>query len=304
MNVLVSGASGFVGRHIVELLLEKGHTVYALSRSAEENQKNWPKINWIQWNNAQHVADLGSINKLDAVINLAGEGLDSKRWSNGQKKEIFNSRVDGTKAIFEMLKAHSLKPEVFVSTSAVGIYGHHDSGEVVEDSATTKDFLANLCKDWEAVVTENSSHYDRSVIVRVGLVLGKGGGMISKLVPLFRLGLGGKLGSGNFFMSWIHVKDLARIYVSAIEDSSKKGVYNGTAPFPVKNAEFTKVLSDTVVRPAHLNVPRFALRIAVGEMADYMLKGAKVVPSRLKQEDFHFLYPTIERAIKDVVSKA
>ncbi len=304
MNVLVSGASGFVGRHVVDLLLEKGHTVFALSRSAELNQQRWPKVSWIQWNDAHHVADLKEINKLDAVINLVGEGLDSKRWSNTQKKEIFNSRVDGTKTIFEMLKQHSLRPEVFVSTSAVGIYGHHDSGEILENTPIAKDFLANLCKDWEAVVSENRSQYNRYAIIRVGLVLGKGGGMMSKLVPLFKLGLGGKLGNGNFFMSWIHVKDLARAYVAAVEDSSKTGVYNATAPFPVKNAEFTKVLANTVDRPAPFNVPRFALRIAVGEMADYMLKGAKVVPNKLKEEDFHFLYPTIERAIKDVVSKA
>ena len=302
MNILMSGASGFVGKHVLGLLLEKGHKVYALSRNAQKNQNLQPEVNWIQWDDTHHVAPLKEIQSLDGVINLVGESLDAKRWSNTQKKEIFNSRIDGTQTILKMLKNDGLAPRAFVSTSAVGIYGHDANNIVDETSSTAEDFLANLCKDWEASVIERSDSYDRAVILRIGLVLGKNGGMMTKLVPLFKLGLGGKLGSGNFYMSWIHVKDLARTFVRALEDDSMSGIYNATSPFPVKNAEFTKVLANTVRKPAHFNVPKFVLRTVVGEMAEYMTKGARVMPKKLKEENFHFIYPTIERAIKDVVS--
>lgn len=304
MIVLVSGASGFVGKYILDLLLEHGHEVHALSRSSEKNQKKYPRINWIQWDDSSHVADLSGIKKLDGVINLVGENLASKRWNNGQKKKIYNSRIDGTNSIFHMLEKAKLKPSVFVSTSAIGIYGDRGDESIDEESSSANDFLANLCVSWEKVVAKNKHLYGRSIIVRVGLVLGRDGGLSEKLLPIFKRGLGGKLGNGRFFMSWIHVKDLARIYVRALEDDKMKGVYNAVSPFPVRNSEFTNVFADALRKPAPFRVPKYALKLGMGEFGEYAVKGAKVLPKRLKSEDFHFLYPTVEVAIKDVVSKA
>lgn len=304
MKVLISGASGFVGKYILDLLIRNGHEVHALTRNPEKNQTIYPSVNWIQWNGSTHVADLSSIKELDGVINLVGENIAGKRWNNGQKKEIFNSRIDGTKSLFEMLKKANLKPQAFVSTSAVGIYGNRGEESLSEAALPANDFLGNLCKSWEGVVFENSDLYDRAVIIRVGLVLGKGGGLAQKLAPLFKVGLGGKLGNGNFYMSWIHVKDLARIYVKGLEDQNMEGVYNAVSPFPVKNSEFTRIMGKTVRKPTPFTVPKFALKLAMGEMADYVVKGAKVVPKKLREDNFHYLYPTIEVAVKDVVSKA
>ncbi|MEX0799573.1 MAG: TIGR01777 family oxidoreductase [Bacteriovoracaceae bacterium] len=303
MKILISGASGFVGKQVLELLLKEKHEVFALSRSSEKNQSKYPDVQWIQWDNPRHEADLRSIDYLDGAIHLAGENLAEKRWSNIQKKEIFNSRIDGTITIFKMLRKAQLKPKVFVSTSGISIYGHREKENVTEASLPVDDFLGNLSKAWEQAVWDNRDAYERAVVLRVGVVLGKNGGMMQKLLPLFKLGLGAKLGGGSFYMSWIHIKDLARIYIKALKDDQMEGVYNGTSPFPVKNEEFTRVLAGIVRKPAFFSVPKIFLRVALGEMADYITKGAKVLPKKLKDEDFHYLYPTIELAVKDVVSK-
>ena len=304
MKILISGASGFVGKQVLKLLLEKGHEVYGLTRSPEKNQKLFPTVNWIKWEGVRDLPDLSKISNIDAVINLVGENIAAKRWNNGQKKEIFNSRIDGTKSILKMLEAANLKPRVFVSTSATGIYGANENS--TEDSNTADDFLANLCKAWEAAVGEGKDQglYQRSVIIRVGLVLGRDGGLIQRLAPIFKRGLGGKLGKGKFYMSWIHVRDLARIYVRALEDENMSGVYNAVSPFPVTNEEFTRVLGQAVRKPTPFTVPKFALKLAMGEVAEYITKGGKVYPGKLKKDNFHFLYPTIEVAAKDVVSKS
>lgn len=302
MKVLLSGASGFVGSHIIRLLLEQGHQVYALSRNPEKNKERFPEANWLLWEEGSKLPDLRGL-EVEGVINLAGENLASKRWSNGQKKEIYNSRIDGTRNLFQALKEAGIKPSVFVSTSAIGIYGDRGEEVVDENSLAQEDFLGVLCKAWEEEVHKHQQEYERAVILRVGLVLGKGGGLAEKLVPLFKLGLGGKLANGNFYMSWIHVKDLARIYVKALNDGEMKGIYNAVSPFSVKNVEFTRVLAQVCRKPAFFTVPKAALKLAMGEMGEYVLKSAKVAPKRLKEEDFHYFYPTIEVALKDVVSK-
>lgn len=304
MKVLVSGATGFVGKHVVDQLLEKGHEVYGLTRNAEKYQESNPKVNWIQWDDVRHVADLSSAGAIDAVINLVGENIAEKRWNNAQKKVIYNSRIDGTKTMLEMLKKANMKPKIFVSASAIGIYGDQGDQIIHEDAPLTDSFLGKVCKDWEQAAENGSSQYERGVIFRIGIVLGKEGGICSKLTPLFRLGLGGNLADGKFFMPWIHVKDLARVLVRPLEQEDMKGIYNATAPFPVRNSEFTQTYSDVLRKPAKVKVPKFMLKLSAGEFANVMLESAKVVPERLKQENFHFLYPTIEQAVKDVVSKA
>lgn len=302
MKVLVSGASGFVGKRVLKLLLENGHEVYGLSRSPEKNETKFPEVKWLKWDCSMGAPELGTLESLDAVINLMGENVATKRWNNAIKKDLYNSRVDGTALLHQGIKNANLEPNVFVSTSAIGVYGDKGLEPVDESAPVASDFLANLCKAWEEAALKEKELYQRSVIIRVGIALGSDGGLAQKLMPLFKLGLGGKLGDGNFYMSWIHVKDLARIFVKAVEDQKMSGIYNASAPFPVTNSEFTKTFANTYRKPAMFNVPKFALKIVMGEMAEYAVKGVKAMPKKLKEDNFHFLYPTIETAVKDVVS--
>lgn len=304
MKVLVSGASGFVGQHVLDLLLSKGHEVFALSRRPEKHREKYPSVHWIKWERVSEAPDLAEVQELDGALNLMGENLASKRWNNSQKKLIYNSRVDGTKLLLKGLANAGLRPKVFVSASATGIYGHRGDGPVDEQSRVQNDFLGNLCQAWEQAALEGGPGIGRTVVLRAGLVLGKDGGLAAKIAPLFKLGLGAKLGDGNFYMSWIHVKDLARVYLKALEDEDMSGIYNAVSPFPATNSEFTGVLADAVRRPAPFKAPKFALKLVMGEMGEYVLKGAKVEPKKLKKENFHYLYPTVELALKDVVSKA
>jgi uncharacterized protein (TIGR01777 family) len=303
MKILISGASGFIGLKLIQLLKKDGHEIFGLTRNIERSQKKDPEVIWIEWKNFNEGVDLKPYGEMDAVINMVGENLASKRWNNEQKKVIYNSRIDATETLFKMIKKSQGKVGTFISTSAIGIYGNRMSEEIHEGSLVVDDYIGKLCQDWEGVVNKHADAYERSVIIRVGLVLGKGGGMMEKLLPVFQWGVGGKLASGNQYMSWIHVTDICRIFQKALTDKEMSGVYNGTAPFPVKNSEFTQYLGKILNKPTFFSVPSFALKIVMGEMADHVLSGARIVPRRLKEADFHFIYPTLEVALKDVVSK-
>ena len=303
MKILISGATGFIGMKLIQELKKDGHELFGLTRNIESAQKKDTDVIWIKWESHNEIIDLKPYGKIDAVINLVGENLANKRWNNEQKKIIYNSRVEATRTLCKSIRESQEKVDVFVSTSAIGIYGDRETEEIHEDSLIVDDFIGSLCKDWEEALTSNSDVYSRHVIIRVGLVLGKNGGMMEKLLPLFSLGLGGKLSSGKQYMSWIHLDDICRIFLKALTDNDMQGVHNGTAPFPVTNKEFTEVLGKTIRKPTAFTVPKLALKIAMGEMAEHVLSGARIIPKKLKENDFHFIYPTIEKAIKDVVSK-
>lgn len=303
MKILISGASGFIGLNLIKLLKEEGHEVFGLTRNIERAQKKDPEVIWIEWKNFNEGVDLKPYGEMDAAINMVGENLADKRWNNEQKKVIYNSRIDASETLFKMIKKSQARIKTFISTSAIGIYGNRMSEETHEGSLVVDDYIGKLCQDWEAVVEKHKDMTDRSVIIRVGLVLGKDGGMMEKMLPIFQWGIGGKLARGNQYMSWIHITDICRIFHKAITDNSMQGIYNGTAPFPVKNSDFTKYLGKILNKPTFFSVPRFALKIAMGEMAEHVLSGARVVPRKLKEDNFHFIYPTLEVALKDVVSK-
>jgi len=302
MKVLISGASGFIGQQIIKDLKSEGHEILGLTRNIQNAQKTDPDIIWIEWHNFNDIVDLKPFGHIDAVINLVGENLANKRWNNEQKKIIYNSRIDSTRCLCKMIEKAQGSVDTFVQTSAIGIYGNRMAEEIHEKSLVVDDYIGKLCQDWEKELKENPV-YKRSVIIRVGLVLGKDGGMMEKMLPVFQLGIGGKLGSGNHYMSWVHLKDISRIFIKALTDKEMSGVYNGTAPFPVRNKEFTNYLGKVLNKPTLLSVPRFALKMVMGEMAEHVLSGARIVPRKLKEEGFHFIYPTLELALKDVVSK-
>ncbi len=289
MKILISGGTGFVGKALVKQLSES-HEVILLSRDPSKYQDTFNEnVKFLQWDDFYQEFDLKPFGKIDAVVNLIGENIASKRWSNEQKKLLFNSRVDATKTILKSIKSSQDKVDTFVSTSAVGIYADG--------------FLKKVCESWESAVVEfGSDIISRSCILRVGMVLGKGGAM-QRMLPLFKLGLGGKLGHGKQYTSWIHITDLVNIYESALINPKLNGAINAVSPFCVDNSEFTQVLAKILRKPSRFTVPSFALKLALGEMSTLMIDSVKVEPKSLQEENFHYLYPTIELALKEVVSK-
>jgi uncharacterized protein (TIGR01777 family) len=290
MKILISGGTGFVGQALVKKL-SIDHTLYLLVRSVDRAQQLFSSssIHFIEWKDYYQEVDLSAYGTFDAAINLIGENIGQKKWSNERKKNLFNSRVDATKTILNSLKKSQDSIETFVSTSAVGIY--------------TDGFLKKLCEAWEKSATDNSSTFaKRLCILRLGMVLGKGGAM-DKILPPFKLGLGGKLGSGDQQMSWVHIEDLVNIYKYALETQDVSGAFNAVSTFSIDNGEFTNTLGKILRKSTNFTVPQFALKLLMGEMSCLMLDSVKADSKLLKEAHFHYLYPTIELALKEVVSK-
>lgn len=299
MRILVTGASGFVGQRVVKELLKNKHEVVVLTRNIAKSALNLGShCKFVQWD-AVSVPPLSAFEGVEGVINLMGESIADKRWDDAQKQKIHDSRINGTHLLIKAISELAKKPKVLVSASGIGIYGNRDAEVITETSTTGNDFLANLCKEWEAEAFKAKDLGLRVAVVRTGVVLGRNGGALKKMLPIFKLGLGGPVGSGKQYMSWIHVDDLASIYVEAINNASIEGAVNGTAPYPATNKEFTKALGKALHRPAFMPVPTFALKSAFGEMSSVLLEGQKVLPTKIKEKKFRFHYPTLEMALKE-----
>lgn len=302
MKVLVTGATGFVGRVLVRQLLEAGDDVVVLTRHISGAALTLgSKCQFFQWKNTLELPPLEAFVGVDAVINLMGEGIAEKRWSDDQKKKIYNSRIDGTKSLVSAMKELGDKaPKSFVSTSAIGIYGPRGDEEITEsEKVNGQDFLSHVCVDWEKEALKAES-FARVCLLRVGVVLGRNGGALAKMLPIFKLGGGGPLGSGKQWMSWVHIEDLAGMYIRAAKDSTFKGVYNATAPYPATNKDFSKMLGKVLKRPAFAPAPGFVIDAVFGEMSTVLLDGQRVIPKRLDSEaHFHYRYPTLEMALKE-----
>jgi uncharacterized protein (TIGR01777 family) len=302
MRILVTGATGFIGRAIMEEFTHKGHQVVGLTRNADKARKTvGHDYEFLEWNDDSLLPALDVIKPIDVIINLAGENIAGKRWSSKQKDRIYRSRVGATEKIFKALRQYEMKPALFISASAIGIYGNSDE-MMDENSRPAEDFLARVCKDWEEVVHKNRKVVGRYAILRLGMVLGKGGGAIEKMLPMFKLGLGSKLGDGKQSISWIHLTDLINMMETIMEDKGLKGIFNATAPFPVSNADFTNELARLLQKSTFIPAPSFMLKTVLGEMSVVLLGSNKVIAKRFKDMKFHYQYPTIEKALKEVVS--
>jgi uncharacterized protein (TIGR01777 family) len=298
MKVLVTGATGVVGREVVRGLLKKGHQVHVLTRhTTKANLLLGGQVQYFLYPSVDEKIPAEAMQGVAAVINLMGEGIADKRWSDEQKQKLIHSRVQGTKQLVEAMKLANVK--VLASASAVGIYGSRSSEELNEKSALGNDFLATLCQKWEKEALHAESFGARVAVIRIGIVLSREGGALSKMLPIFKLGGGGPLGSGHQWMSWVHVHDLANMFIEAVENKSLSGAYNGTAPYPVINKEFTKVLGKVLRRPAFAPAPGFMIKLVFGEMSQILLEGQKVLPQRFKDAHFHFKFSTLEMALKD-----
>lgn len=281
--IAISGSTGFVGSNLTASLKKEGHQIIPLTRA--DFRKD-----------AQEMAS--EIKGAEVLIHLAGAPI-IKRWSKSYKDEIYHSRVDTTHLLVEAMKKMREKPSLFISTSAIGVY--EDGQEHTEESsAFSEDFMGIVCNDWEANARLAPPEV-RTVIFRLGMVLGRDGGALKTMLPIFKAGLGGKIGSGKQGFSWIHLHDLINAYHFVMEKESLKGVVNLTAPQPVSNKEFTRQLAKTLNRPAIFPVPESGLKIVYGEGAQALTSGAFVRPKRLNQESFKFEYPTLPKALQDLL---
>ncbi len=300
MRVLITGGSGFVGQQLCRQLVEKGHEVQVVSRSPHQVRHRLPNNCDIR-DSAQAFIE----SPPDALVNLAGEPIAAKRWSDEQKAKLINSRVAATEqlvALCEQLKANGQPlPKVVVSGSAMGYYGDQGRRVVTEETMPNDEFAHRLCKQWEAAAKPIEAMGVRLAIVRIGLVLEAGGGSLEKMLPPFKLGLGGRFGSGEQFMPWIHRDDLVAAILFLIDQEGLSGAFNGSAPHPVTNATFTKTLASHLNRPAIFPVPAFVLKAGFGEMSRLLLTGADMRPARLEEAGFSFQYPTLDKALEAIL---
>lgn len=280
MDIAVTGATGFVGRRVVEHLHLGGHTVRAVSLRTAPGPEDFKNC--------------------DAVIHLAGEPV-AQRWTAAARERIRASRVDGTRSLVAALSGLAEPPRVFISASAIGYYGSRGDEVLTESSAPANDFLGKLAVDWEREAKQAEKLGVRVVILRVGVVLGRGGGALDRMLVPFRLGLGGKIGVGNQWMSWVHLDDLAELVSFALATPDLTGAVNATAPNPVTNADFTRELADAVHRPAIFPVPRLALNLLFGEMASIIYASQRVLPEAASQAGFQFRYSSIRTALNEIL---
>ncbi|MBT2785854.1 MULTISPECIES: TIGR01777 family oxidoreductase [unclassified Halomonas] len=300
MRVLITGGSGFVGQRLCRQLVELGHEVQVVSRSPQQVRDRLPSNCDIR-DSAQAFIE----SPPDALVNLAGEPIAAKRWSDEQKAKLINSRVAATEqlvALCEQLKANGQPlPKVMVSGSAMGYYGDQGKRVVSEGTMPNDEFAHRLCKQWEAAARPIEAMGVRLAIVRIGLVLEAGGGSLEKMLPPFKLGLGGRFGSGEQFMPWIHRDDLVAAILFLIDQEGLSGAFNGSAPHPVTNATFSKTLASHLNRPAIFPVPAFVLKAGFGEMSRLLLTGADMRPARLEEAGFSFQYPTLDKALEAIL---
>ena len=297
-RVAITGASGLIGGRLAPLLIQHGYVVQPLVRRAPR-----PGSREIRWDPETGVMDTEALDGVDAVVHLAGKSIAAGRWSPALKREIRDSRSGPTRLLCEALARLPRPPRVLVSASAIGYYGHRGDELLTENSPPGTDFLAGVCQAWEEATAPAEAAGIRVAHLRIGVVLAAEGGALGKVLPLFRAGLGGPLGSGRQWWSWISLTDLTRAIQFLIE-TDVAGAVNGTAPHPVTNAEWTRAVAAELHRPAILPAPAFALRLVLGELADALaLTSARVQPVRLLEAGFQFRHPHLPEALRDELAK-
>ena len=297
MNVMLTGASGFIGQRLIARLLRDGHSVHAIGRN---RPSGFPEVEFSTWDAGSGDVPRAAIEGADAIIHLAGEPV-AQRWNRQVKSRIHDSRVMGTHAIVQALSRSESRPTVMVAASAVGYYGNRGDEILTEASEPGVGFLSEVCVDWEKESRAAGHLGLRVVSLRIGIVLGSGGGALKQMLPPFRLGMGGPIGSGKQWMAWIHVDDLIEVILFSLGHPDLFGHINATAPNPVRNEEFAKALGEVLGRPAVLHTPVFALKALLGEAAEVVLASQRVVPRELQHLKFEFRYPEIREALRHAI---
>ncbi|HEX3744974.1 MAG TPA: TIGR01777 family oxidoreductase [Bryobacteraceae bacterium] len=300
MNITISGASGLIGRRLLKVLAQDGHSLTALSRHAGTNLP--PGVRLSVWDPAKGEPPADGLRDADAVIHLAGTPV-AQRWNAAVKREIRESRVAGTRNLVQAMAKLARKPPVFICASATGYYGSRGDELLSEASAPGNDFLAEVCVAWEREAAAAEAFGVRVVRVRTGIVLDARGGALPRMLTPFKMGVGGKLGNGRHWMAWIHLDDLASLFQFALM-KPVSGAVNGTAPNPVTNAEFTRALAAAVHRPAIFPVPGLALKLLFGEMGNILLASQRVTPQAVESAGFTFRFPQLAPALSDALKGA
>jgi uncharacterized protein len=297
MRILITGGTGFIGTRLCQYLARAGHHLTVYSRRPFT----------VRLRCGAEVEPLVSLDEpssereFDAVINLAGEAIAGKRWSRKRKELLLNSRLLTTQNVLDMIGRMSKPPSCLINASAVGFYGDQGDTDVDETTAPADGFGHQLCHQWEQLATQAEALNVRVCIVRIGLVVGRDGGFLEKMLPPFKLGVGGHFGSGQQWMSWVHRDDLVRMIVWLLEHQECSGAYNATAPYPVRNKDFTNILAKKLKRPALLPMPSFVANALFGEMAGLFLTGQRVLPRRITETGFEFNYPDLKAALAEVL---
>ena len=303
MRILVLGSTGFIGKNLCRELLSAGHDVVIFTSNEAKAQslfgKNVEIFEWIGYTPLQPPYPLQDVS---AIVNLAGESIANHRWTKSVKEKILNSRIKTTEAVVNAIKDNVLRPKILVNASAVGFYGPHKDEEITENTPPGSDFLAEVCKAWESEAYKAEGYGTQVVTVRIGVVLGNEGALVRMMVP-FQYYIGGPTGTGNQWLSWIHIHDLIRIITFIIEKGTVSGPINATAPQPVRMKEFCEILGEVMVRPSWLRVPGFILKIILGEMSDMLLNGQLVLPKKILDAGFEFRFPTLRKALKEIIQR-
>lgn len=291
---IISGGSGLIGKRLSEMLREKGNTVSVLSRgNGLKNHK---------WDIEKAEIDKSWLSETDIIIHLAGAGVADKKWTPSYKNEIYNSRINSTKLLFETLKNNPHSIKTIVAASAIGIYGNDLNAIADESSSSANTFLAKVCKDWEKEVLKFETLGIRVVILRTGIVLSKNGGFISEISKPIKLYVGSALGNGKQAQSWIHIDDLCSIYIKAAEDENMKGIYNAVSKKPVSNNELTKKVALRLHKPLLLpNIPKFVLKLLFGEMTEMLLADQNISCKKILSTGFTFKFNDIDSALNDII---
>jgi uncharacterized protein (TIGR01777 family) len=305
MRVFITGGSGLIGTALIDALLRRGDEPIVLSRDARRaTERLGPDVLVVEGDPTEYGDWAGRLDGCDGVINLAGEPVFGRRWNDRQKERLRASRIDATANVVRAIGSAATRPKVLVNASAIGYYGDVPEGELTEDAAPGDDFLARTCGEWEETARGALHHDARVAIVRIGVVLARDGGALKQMITPFKLGLGGPVGRGRQWVSWIHVQDLVGIFLAALDDTSLKGVINGTAPQPVRNKEFSRCLARALHRPCLFPVPPFMLRLMFGEVAAVVTGGQKVLPRRLEQAGFAFQFADCQAAMNDLFRRS
>jgi uncharacterized protein (TIGR01777 family) len=299
MKILISGSHGLVGTALIKALETDGHEIFRLVRHYPNTE------NEIEWSPDRYSIQLARIEGFDAVVNLAGESIAEGRWTDEKKRRIRESRVKGTKLLGDALANLTSRPKTFICASAIGYYGNRGDETLTETSAPGDDFLAEVCVEWEKATALATEKGIRVVNTRFGVILDANGGALAKMLPPFRMGIGGKIGSGKQWMSWIALDDVVGALKFALANETLSGPVNFVAPNPVTNSEFTKTLGKVLSRPTLFPIPVFGVRLLFGEMADaLLLSSQRVAPERLKQAGYEFEYSNLEPAMSHVLAKS
>ncbi|MFC0273828.1 TIGR01777 family oxidoreductase [Metabacillus herbersteinensis] len=297
MKIVIAGGTGFVGKHITDFFIQNGHDVFILTRSKKQSSQK--QLHFVQWL-TDDADPTKALEGADTFINLAGKSIND-RWTSETKKQILESRISTTKAMYEIVEKLESKPSVYINASAVGIYGTSLNDTFTEQSTKTgTDFLAETVKKWEAEAEKIQTLGVRTVYTRFGIVLGEGGAL-PKMVQPYKLYAGGTVGSGNQWISWIHVKDLVRLIEFIIKTETISGPINATTPYPVSMKEFGQTIGQFLGRPHWIPAPAFALKAMLGEMSILVLEGQKVIPAKALENDFNFSYSHLDEALSNIL---